>query len=691
MSEAFVKSACPHDCPSTCALEVERLDSRTIGRVRGDAANDYTLGVICEKVSRYAERIHHPDRLGRPLRRVGPKGAGKFAAVSWDEALDEVVDAFQRAAAKYGPEAVWPYYFAGTMGLVQRDGIHRLRHAMKYSRLHDTICVTIAKNGWLAGTGAMWGSDPREMAESDFIVIWGTNPVSTQVNVMSHVSRARKTRGAKVVCVDPYRTGTAEFADQHIAVRPGTDGALAVGVMHVLFRDGFADRDYMARYAKDADRLEKHLQTRTPAWAAAITGIPEADIVAFARLYGRTQRSFIRAGYGFSRSRNGAANMHAVACLPTVTGAWRHKGGGAVHANGGIYVWDQTLIKGLDVMDPKTRIMDMSRIGAVLTGEAGALKGGPPVTALLVQNQNPAVVAPETRKVIAGLMREDLFTCVHEQFMTETAELADVVLPATMFLEHDDMYRGGGHVYLMVTKKLIEPYAECRSNHDVICALGQRLGSDHPGFRMTAWELIDHSLRAAGHPGADEAHAMGWIDCSKSFADAHFLSGFKHPDGKFHFAPDWAKLGPAHAGMPALPDHMTNIDAADAAKPFRLVAAPARRFLNTTFTETPTSRRMEGRPTALIHPDDCRALGLADGDRVRIGNDKASVVVHARSFDGLQAGVVVVESIWPNAAFEEGLGINALTSADPAPPGGGAVFHDTAVWLKAEPARRAAE
>jgi anaerobic selenocysteine-containing dehydrogenase len=243
----------------------------------------------------------------------------------------------------------------------------------------------------------------------------------------------------------------------------------------------------------------------------------------------------------------------------------------------------------------------------------------------------------------------------------------------------------------MVTKKIVEPFAECRSNHDVINALGQRLGSPHPGFAMTAWELMDHSLKSAGHPGADEAYEMGWIDCSKTFEEAHFLNGFKHPDGKFHFAPDWAKLGPDHAGMPALPDHFEIIDAADKDRPFRLVAAPARRFLNTTFTETPTSRKKEGRPTALIHPDDCRALGIGDGARVRMGNDLASIIIHAKPFDGLQRGVVVVESIWPNAAFEEGLGINALTSADPAPPGGGAVFHDTAVWIRAEPEKMAAE
>ena len=684
MAPEYLSSACPHDCPSTCALEVERLDAHTIGKVRGAADNDYTLGVICDKVSRYRERIHHPDRLSHPLRRTGPKGSGKFEPVSWDDALDEVAGAFKHATAQHGAEAVWPYHYAGTMGLVQRDGIHRLRHAMGYSGLYETICVTLAHTGWLAGTGALWGTDARDMAKSDLIVIWGTNPVSTQINVMSHVTRARKERGAKIVTIDPYRTGTAKSSDIHLALRPGTDGALAVGVMHVLFAEGYADRDYMVGHTDDPERLEQHLKEKTPAWAADITGLPQDDIISFARLYGETKRSYIRVGYGFSRSRNGAANVHAATCLPAVTGAWQHPGGGALFGNAGLYGIDQTVIKGLDVVDPKVRELDLSRIGDVLTGDEDALMGGPPVTAMLIQNQNPAMVAPETLKVLRGLKREDLFLCVHEQFMTETAELADIILPATMFLEHDDMYKGGGHTYLQVTRKIIEPYAECRSNHDVICALAVRLGADHPGFTMTPWELIDQSLKASGLPGAEEALKARWIDCAKPADDMNFLNGFGHADGRFRFAPDWAALGPAHAEMPALPDHMETIEAASPDHPYRMVTAPARRFLNSSFTETETSRKKEGRPTILIHPADCRNLNLAEGDRVRIGNQRGDVVVHAKPFDGLQQGVVVVEGIWPNKAFIEGVGINALTGADPAPPAGGAAFHDTAVWLRAD-------
>lgn len=684
MASAFFPSACPHDCPSTCALEVERLDDHTIGKVRGAADNDYTLGVICDKVSRYRERIHHPDRLSHPLKRTGPKGSGKFEPVSWDEALDEVADAFKRATEEHGAESVWPYHYAGTMGLVQRDGIHRFRHVMGYSGLYETICVTLARTGWLAGTGALWGTDARDMSQSDLIVIWGTNPVSTQVNVMTHVSRARKERGAKVVTIDPYRTGTAKTSDIHLALRPGTDGALAVGVMHVLFAEGFADRDYMARYTDDPERLEEHLKDKTPAWAADITGLSEAEIVSFARLYGETKRSYIRVGYGFSRSRNGAANVHAASCLPVVTGAWQHPGGGALYVHADLYDIDQTLIKGLDVIDPKVRNLDLSRIGDVLTGDEDALLGGPPVKAMLIQNQNPAMVAPDTTKVMQGLKRDDLFLCVHEQFMTETAELADIVLPATMFLEHDDMYKGGGHTYLQITQKIIEPYGECRSNHDVIYALAERLGADHPGFTMTEWELMDQSLKASGLPGVEEAKKMRWVEFTKPLDDMNFLNGFGHPDGRFRFAPDWAALGPDHSGMPELPDHMENIEEASPDHPFRLVTAPARRFLNSSFTETETSQKKEGRPTALIHPADCEKLELEEGDRVRIGNERGNVVVHAKPFDGLQKGVVVVEGIWPNKAFIEGVGINALTGADPAPPAGGAAFHDTAVWLRAD-------
>ncbi|MEP7328792.1 MAG: molybdopterin oxidoreductase family protein [Betaproteobacteria bacterium] len=675
-------SVCPHDCTSTCALDVSIVDTHTIGRIHGGKRNTYTAGVICEKVARYAERVHHPDRLRYPLLRNGSKGSNNWKQIGWDEALDRVADAFTEKAARHGAATVWPYFYAGTMGLVQRDGIQRLRHAMHYSRWYSTICVTLADTGWVAGVGAKRGVDLREAADhADLIVIWGGNPVHTQVNVMTHAMAAKK-RGAKLVVVDPYRTATAEKADLHVAPLPGTDGALACAMMHVLFNEGFADWDYLRRYTDRPDDLAVHLQTRTPEWAAAITGLPAATIIEFARLYGRTKRSFIRCHHGFSRSRNGAANMHAVVCLPAVTGAWQHQGGGALYGHTAIYPLDRTLIEGLDVEDHSIRELDQSRLGPILTGNAEALKGGPAVTAMLVQNTNPAMVCPDLNLVHAGLARENLFTCVHEQFMTETAAFADVVLPATTFLEHDDFYTASGHTTFQVTRKLIEPLAEARENHFVICELAKRLGAQHPGFTMSAWEIMNETLRKSGMWDAQTNIDRGGQDFTRPFESMHFLDGFHTPDRKFHFSPDWKRFGGRWQAMPALPDHFDVIDNATVDKPFRLVAAPARTFLNSTFTETPSSVKRERRPTALLHPEDCAALGVAENDRVQLGNHRGQVIVHVKPQDGHQRGVVIVEGIWPNRYFANGLGINAVTSADPGWPNGGAAFHDTAVWIR---------
>src|SRR5260221_637257 len=548
----LVYSVCPHDCPSTCALEVERLDERTIGRVHGRKDHPYTAGVVCAKVARYAERQHHPERLKTPLRRVGDKGIGlaAFVPIGWDEALDSVAAAFAQAAERHGAEAVWPHYYAGTMGPGWRDGIHRPRHALWYPRQHSTTC-----------------------------------------NV------------------------------------PSDSGLLAAG---------------------------------------------------------RTKRSYLRLGYGFSRSRNGAAQLFAASCLPAVTGAWQYEGGGALYANGGgFYRLDRTLIEGSDVVDHKTRILDQSRIGPILTGDRRDLGDGPPVTALLVQNTNPMVVSPESNKVRAGFARGDLFTCVHEQFMTETAAMADVVLPATTFLEHDDIYTAGGHTFLQVARKVVEPFAEARANHYVICELAKRLGAEHPGFGMSEWEIIDRTLPASRLPDAATIYAKSGHDMALPFERAHFLDGFGHADKRFHFRANWAAIGPNHAALPALPDHVAVIDRTDAAHPFRMVAPPARSFLNTTFNNMPSGVAREGRPTVRVHPADLAALDVADGARLRLGNNRGSVVLHARAFDGMQRGVVVVEGIWPNPAFAEGIRINALVSAHAGLPNGGAVFHDTAVWVRA--------
>ncbi|SJZ30546.1 Anaerobic selenocysteine-containing dehydrogenase [Enhydrobacter aerosaccus] len=682
MGKEFWKSACPHDCPSGCALEVERLSSSRIGRIRGAAANDYTDGVVCAKVARYAERVHHPDRLKRPLQRIGEKGSGEFRPISWDAALDEIAGAFAKATEQYGPEAVWPYHSGGTMGVVQRYGIERLRHAFGYSRQHSTICMTPAESGWRAGVGKLTGADPREMAQSDLIVVWGGNPVSTQVNAMTHIAKARKQRQAKLAVIDVYRTPTVEAADIGLVLRPGTDGALALAMMHVLLAEGLADRDYLTQYTDfDAD-VEAHLADKTPDWAAQLTGLSVDEIVEFARLYGRTPKSFLRLGFGFTRSRNGASAMHAVSCLPAITGAWRYAGGGAFFINWDIWSLDLALAHGLDWVNPATRILDQSRIGPVLCGEPAALAGGPPVTAMLMQNANSANVAPDSGVVARGLSRSDLFLCVHEQFMTATARYADIVLPAAMFLEYDDIYYGFGQTHLSAGPRVLDRYEECRSNHEVVCQLGRRLGANHPSFEMTAVELLDATLRASGKGTWEDLARRGWMDCAQEFEESHFLKGFPTPDGRFHFKPDWAAIGPYHAGMVALPQHCENFERPTAAFPFRLVVPPARTFLNTTFTETSSSVAREGQPRALVNPADADRLGIVEGSLVQVGNDRGQIRVRARIEQTARTGVVIVEGNWPSNAFLDGVGVNVLIGSDAVPPNGGAAFHDTAVWVR---------
>ncbi|MDB5563407.1 MAG: dehydrogenase, partial [Hyphomicrobiales bacterium] len=503
------RSVCPHDCPSTCALDVEIIDAKTIGRVRGAKDDPYTAGVICEKVARYAERIHHPNRLLHPQRRVGKKGEGRWQRISWDEAFDEIVARLSTIESEFGAESIWPYYYAGTMGHVQRDGINKLRHAKGYSNQYDTICTGTAWPGYIAGTGWLTGVSTEQIAESDCVVIWGTNAVTTQVNVMTHAIRARKERGAKLVVVDIYRTATMEQADMALIIRPGTDGALAVAVMHVLLRDNLADLGYMQKFTDFDERFRAHLQSKTPEWAAAITGLSVAEIEAFARLVGTTPRSYFRLGYGFTRQRNGATNMHAALCIPAMTGAWQHRGGGAFHSHSGAWGLDKSVITAPEMAKGDARWLDMSQIGAVLTGDAKALLGGPPVKAVLIQNTNPASVAPDQTRTRAGFEREDLFTIVHEQFMTETAELADIVLPATMFLEHNDYYTRGGHTRVLYGPTLVEAPGEARSNFAVINELCRRLGIEHQSLGMTDKQMVAETFRRSDYPSLEEVEKTG--------------------------------------------------------------------------------------------------------------------------------------------------------------------------------------
>ncbi len=691
MTAEIVRTACPHDCPSACALEVERLSPTRIGRIRGNPEMPFTAGVVCEKVGRYAERVHHPDRLRYPMKRIGPKGEGKFERIGWDEALDTVEQAFRAAAETHGPESVWPYHSGGTLGVMQRYGLERLSRTLGYSGMLGTICVAPAVSGWQAGVGVQRGVDPVEIAESNLIVVWGGNPVHTNVNLMNHIQKARKQRGAKLIVVDVYRTATMAAADLGLVLRPGTDAALACAVMQVLLSEGMADESYLEQFTDFDESVRSHLATRTPEWASAVTGLSVPEIEAFARLYGQTERSFLRLGVGFTRSRNGASNMHAVSCLPAVTGAWRHRGGGAFFASFDIWDLDTTVAHAMDRAADSGRMLDQSRIGAVLNGDPDALAGGPPVAAILLQNSNTALVAPDSAAVRRGLSRDDLFVCVHEHFMTATARYADILLPAAMFLELDDIYKGWGHTVLTIGRRVLDRHAECRSNVEVVNALAKRLGADHPSFDMTSEELVDATLDASGKGRLADVAEQSWIDCAPCFEDAHFLDGFPHPDGRFRFKPDWAAIGPYHEGMPPIADHWDVVDTIGPDRPLRLVTPPPRTYLNTSFTETPGSQKREQRPTAMIHPEDAISYGVADGGMIRIGNARGDVLLHAKISDTARQGVVIAEGVWPDDRFDRGIGINLLINATPVPPAGGAAFHDTAIWLKAEALEEAAD
>lgn len=677
----YKASVCPHDCPSACALEVEILDENTIGNVRGAKGNNYTQGVLCTKVAKYAERVHHPERLREPMVRVGKKGSGEFKVVSWEEALTRVTGEFRKATEVSGAESVWPYYYAGTMGQIQRDGIIRLKNALGYSGMLKTICTQIAYAGWTAGAGAVRGADPRDMRNSDLIVIWGCNAVATQINLMKLVAQAQHERGATLVVIDPATTGTAKKADMHLALNPGSDGALAAAVMHCAFRDGYADRDYLVRFTNDAQGLEQELADKTPAWAAEITGLTVEQIEQFADLYGRTQRSFIRLGIGFSRSRNGAHNIFSVACLPAVTGAWQHPGGGALLGTSAIFKLDKSLIEGTELGNGKSRDLDMSRIGAILAGQPEDLKGGPPVRAMLIQNTNPMAVAPDLKKVRQGLAREDLFVCVHEQFMTETAKMADVLLPATTCMEHHDVYTSYGQVHLQVSEPVIQAYANCRSNHEVICELGRRLGSDAQGFQMDAQSMINKSLALSGYPDYAALLDQKWFDCAAG-VDMQFAEGFDWPDGKFRLKADWSAVGADHAGMPAWPGHWDVTLKTSKDRPYRLTTPPARYFLNSSFTQSPCALKKERRPVVTIHPLDAQKANISSGQQVELGNCLGAIKLHAEVEESIRPGVLEVRGIWPGDAFEGGVGINLLIGADAVKPGGGVAFHDATVWMR---------
>jgi anaerobic selenocysteine-containing dehydrogenase len=672
-------SVCPHDCPSACRLVVE-VENGRITSVTGDPAHPFTQGVICGKVREYAERVHSPLRVATPLRRVGPKGRGEFARISWDEAIGEIAARWRTIIREHGAEAILPFSYAGSMGQVQYHAGHPLFHALGASRLDRSICVSTAYAGWRATLGVVTGNDSEQMVGADLVVLWGVNAAYSTINVMTLVKQARA-RGARVVVIDPYRTPTAQQADEHLMVRPGTDAALALGVMHVLVTEGLVDRGYVERATLGFDRLAEHVKAYPPERVAAIVGLPAATVVGFARRYGASPRTFIRVGIGVSRHDNGGMTCRTLACLPALTGAWADPHGGALLSSGGAFGFDYGVLERPDLMPgPAPRVINMIHLGRALTDPALT----PPVKALYVYSSNPAAVCPNQSRVLEGLAREDLFTVVHEQVLTDTAFYADVVLPATTSMEHEDLYRSFGQFTLQLARPVLPPQGEARSNWETCGALARAMGvaqehyaKDAPGLIREFLARGDAAVRAVTY---ERLLRDGWARLDLPRPYLPFADGAPTPSGKVELYSETL----ASRGLPPLPTYVPLTEGPASPErlaryPLQCIVPPNRFFLNSSFSQSERLRRRQKAPTVMLAAEDAASRGIRAGDAVRVESARGAARFTAEVTDATRPGVVVVEGIWWHRFHPGGRGVNVLTDDRVTDMGGGPAFHSNLV------------
>jgi anaerobic selenocysteine-containing dehydrogenase len=691
--DGIVRAACPHDCPDTCAMLVHVRDGRAV-RVQGDPAHPVTQGFLCTKVNRYVERTYHAERLTVPLRRVGAKGEGRFEPASWDEALGDIARRLEEIrSGPHGPQSILPYSYAGTMGLVQGSSMdRRFFHRIGASLLARTICSAAGVDAWKHTYGDRMGPTPEEAEHARLILIWGSNTLTSNPHLWPAIRRARD-RGARVVAIDPIRTRTAAQCDQWLPVRPGTDAALALAMMHVAFRDGHADLGYLADHTVGWEALrERVLNEWSPARAAPTVGLDEAEIEALATAYATTRPSFIRLNYGLQRHAGGGMAVRTLSLLPAVTGAWRDLGGGATLSTSGAFKLNNAALERPDWVAPGTRTINMIRLGDALTlPDAGV--GGPPVKALVVYNSNPGAVAPDLRSVREGLRREDLFTVVLEHFRTDTADYADWLLPATTQLEHWDVHTTYGHLYVTLNRPAIAPVGESLPNSEIFRRLAARMGLDDPAFRDDDLALIRQALDSP-HPtlaGITFERLMeeGWARLNvpadwRPYADPHPNT----PTGKIQIlAPELARLG-----LDPLPTFIPPQESAEAAPrlaeryPLTLLSPPEHPFMNSTFVNVPPLERAAGEATLLLHPNEASVRGIREGDRLRTFNDRGDFFARAVVTDGVRPGVAVSYGVrWANRS-EGGRTVNDTTSQGVADMGGGALFYDNAVEVEVAPA-----
>jgi anaerobic selenocysteine-containing dehydrogenase len=683
----IVRGACPHDCPDTCAMLVSVEGGRAV-RVAGDPEHPFTAGFLCAKVNRYIERTYHRDRLTVPLRRVGRKGERRFTPISWDEALGEVAERLlDIARSSDGPQAILPYSYAGTMGFVQGSSMdRRFFHLLGASQLDRTICSMAGTVGMRMTVGANIGADGEGIPESDLVLLWGTNTLTSNPHLWPFILQARA-RGAPVIAIDPVRTRTATQSDEWIAIRPGTDAALALGMMHVLFAEGYEDRDYIEQYTLGADRLRDRVLEYPPERVAAITGLPAERIARLARQYGAARAAFIRVNYGLQRHAGGGMAVRTIACLPAVVGHWRRPGGGVQLSTSANFQFNKAALERPD-LSPPVRTINMIRLGeALTTADAGI--GGPPVRALVVYNSNPAAVAPDRNAVLRGLARDDLFTVVLEHFLTDTADWADVVLPATTQLEHWDVHLAYGHLYATLNRPSIAPLGECKPNSEIFRLLAARMGMDHPALRDDDAQLIRQSLETTHERMRgvtfEALLERGWVRLNVARPYLPFAEGgFPTPSGKCEFySARLEAMGldplPTFTAPYEFPEHVPEL----AAKyPLTLISSPRHQFLNSTFVNVDSLRR-GAEPELVIHPRDAEAREIASGMMVVTHNDRGEFLARARVEDTVREGVVWAPSIWWAKLAADGANANQTTSQRETDLGHGPVLYDNLVEVTA--------
>jgi anaerobic selenocysteine-containing dehydrogenase len=689
--ETTVKAACPHDCPDTCAMEVtvrHQAGARVAVKIAGAAAHGPTAGVLCTKVARYLERTYHTQRLLTPLKRVGPKGAGQFVPTTWGAALGDIATRLRTIAA-HDPQRILPYSYAGTMGLVQGESMAaRFFHKLGASLLDRTICSSAGAAGLNASAGR-GGADLEFAQESKLIIFWGANAIASNLHFWSRVQEAKR-NGARLIAIDPYRSLTAEKCHEHIALLPGTDAAFALGMMHVLVRDDLLDHAYIAAHTFGFDALKERALQWPPQRAAQVCGVPQEQIEMVAKAFAQTalggQGALIRCNYGMQRARGGGNATRTIACLPGLVGAFKHRAGGLLFSTSGWFPVNKHALERPDLLAGcRPRTVNMSDIGHALNN-TGPYAGQAPVDALIVYNSNPVAVAPDSSAVERGFAREDLFTVVLEHFQTDTADYADYVLPATTQLEHVDVHRSYGHLYVMANNPAIDPVGDSLPNTEIFRRLAARLGFDDACFQESddqiAAQAFDWNHPRLAGASWEQIKRDGWFKLNTGGDAPYANGGFHTPSGKLEFWSESLK----QQGHDPLPDYLPpheDIHGQLASRyPLALISPPARNFLNSTFVNVDSLRATEGTPHLDLHPRDAAARNITNGATVRIFNDRGSFQATARVTERARPGVPVALSIWWKKLSPDGKNVNEVTGQALTDLGGGATFYDCLVQVE---------